>query len=143
MNYKKKSSAIIIVSMSIILLSLTLGSPEIVGLCEKNDIECLHGYIDRYNYVFAPLFVFSVPLLFISSLLFFLREKTFNAWAKFAIIYVPISIILIWISSPRGDLLFSSLREIFIFSFPIIFFIISLIVITIKSFKSHRKLRLK
>ncbi|EKE11219.1 MAG: hypothetical protein ACD_15C00117G0001 [uncultured bacterium] len=139
MSYKKKIYSTIAFSVFIILLSLALGSPEILGLCEKDDIGCLHKYIDRYNPIFVPLFVFSVPIFIISFLLLFLREQVFYAWKKFAVIYVPISIILIFTASPSGDLLFPSLKEMFIFALPVTFLITSLAIITVKSLKLRKK----
>ncbi|KKQ53560.1 MAG: hypothetical protein US70_C0002G0048 [Parcubacteria group bacterium GW2011_GWD2_38_11] len=138
MNYKKKNYWILIGSTTVSILSLVLGSPDIFGLCVKNDINCLHKYIDISNTVILPFFVFAVPIFIISFIIVFLREQIFNAWSKFAIIFIPISIVSIFFLPSMGDMFFPSIKELAIFLLPVIFLISSLGIIFWESRKAKK-----
>lgn len=135
MNYKKKIYWTLVTSLFLAILSLILGSPDNFGLCSKNDIVCLHGYIDQYNSFIVPVFIFSIPTFFIAFLSLFLIEQVFNAWFKFAIIFVPVSIMLIAILPSMGDMFFPSIKEVAIFSLPVIYLIVSLGLIILQAKK--------
>ena len=82
-----------------------------------------------------PLVVGLIPLIFILIILFFFPSEVFKFWKKFAIILIPISIILITITPVYCDaplnLCFNKILTTRFTS--IIFAIISLIIIIYKS----------
>lgn len=133
MNYKKKIYWVLVISAILILISLVLGLPENFGLCKKGDISCVHNYIDNFNEIIQITFIFSIPVIIISLVLLFLKEKAFKAWSKFAIIFIPISIILISITPSVKRTLIGFDREIITIGLAIIFFTVSLLIIVVNS----------
>ena len=87
----------------------------------------------------APLIFFSVLSIFSIIALFFLKEQVFVVWKKFAVIYIPISIVIIAISPSQGDMFFPSMQEMLIFALPAIFLVASLAIIITKSLKLRGK----
>lgn len=139
MNHKKKIYRLLFVATTLTFIGFVLAMPEKFGLCEKNDTKCIHGYINNFDMIVTVLVIFSIPVFIISCSLLFVKEQVFNKWFKFAIIYVPISIVLIAIASPTGDMFFPSLRETLTFLLPIVFFIASLFIIIFEHIKLRRK----
>lgn len=139
MNYKRKVYAILIVSVVAILVSLVLALPEKFGLCAKNDISCLHDYIDNFNEIVQLVFIFSIPIAIISFILLFFQEQIFRVWSKFTIIFLPIAIItVIWMAQGTRGTLISIDEEIGSLFSATIFLITSLLIIAIKSFKLRK-----
>ena len=73
------------------------------GLCLADgtyyDTGCTTMYIDQLG---RPIFFFSIALLVVSLLLFFVREEVYKSWRRFAYWAIPISIILLWIAPTSG-----------------------------------------
>jgi len=93
-----------------------------------------------------PLVVGLIPFIFILFLLFFFSKNIFNTWKKFAIVLIPISIILITITPVYCDApLNLCFNKILTTRFTSIgFAIISLIIIIYKSVRillAKRKVR--
>lgn len=135
MNYKSKN-VIICVCSFIISLIIWLGCVVIFNdYCYENINDTITGFL----MLFAPI-VFSS-----SFLLLFLREEIFRSWQKFAIIWVPISILLIARAPAQRDCFFGGPfcygldREGMIWFTAGIFFIVSLIIIAVKSWKLRGK----
>ena len=140
MSHKKKIYAILTVSAVAFFVSLILALPENFGLCSKADAICIDGYIYSYDGLATLLLMFSVPIFIISVAGLFLKEQILSAWFKFAIIFVPIAVILsIWMKAvTRGTLISVDEKT----STPVlasIFFIISFILIIFKSIQLHKE----
>jgi len=85
-----------------------------------------------------PMWLPGFILIFISIFLFFTKEQVFNSWKKFAIWYIPISAILIFLSptghsSGLGGPSLAIDREAATMFLSGLYLIISLLIITIKS----------
>lgn len=139
MNHKNKIYGILITSVIAISISLVLALPEKFGLCAKNDINCLHSYIDNFNEIIQVIFFLSIPVVIISFVLLFLREQVFNAWSKFAVIFLPVAVILIIITPTTKKTIIDFDKESVTLLLASIFLITSLLIIFIKSFKLRRE----
>lgn len=146
MRYKKK------IFISIFVVALLIGIGYIVTNIEFTFSSCGVGYRGEVSYdkiMLAPsctgyrsflsalnrkvgiplMSLSSVALLFLMVLLF-LREQIFYSWLKFAVIFFPISMILI-MSAPShdGGMIFRSTQEVLTTLLPGIFFIVSFAII--------------
>ena len=144
MNHKKIIWVLLIVSL------LILGGIFGIALADYF-LPSFHDFLYRIgdgNFVegkIHPVFFAFLPLLFITSILFFVRRETFLAWAKFAAPAFPLMLVVLlythnnvpvtggWIGGPTDD----QLATVFL---PPLFLIISLLIIGIKSWKlKHSK----
>lgn len=139
MNYKIKIYSMLIVSVIAALISLILALPENFGLCTKNDISCLHSYIDNFNEIIQVVLIFSIPIIIVSFVLLFFQEQVFRAWSKFTIIFLPIAVILIVITPSTTGSIDPIEREPLTLFLSVIFLIISIFIIAIKSFRLRSK----
>lgn len=89
-------------------------------------------YLNRY-FTDLGTFLFSFSLSFLGVLLglYFSGEKSFNAWKKFAIIYLPIAFLLILIT-PRTGGFISPDSEMVSLWLAGIFFVVSVAIILVK-----------
>ncbi len=88
----------------------------------------------------VPAF-FSFSLFVISLILFFLREEVFHSWKKFAIIYLPIAALILFVTageSGGGIGLARIDSEIISWWLSGLFIFISLIIIAVKSWKLRK-----
>lgn len=139
MNYKTKIYWILTVSVITSLISLILALPENFGLCSKNDIVCLHNYIDNFNEIIQVIFIFSIPIIIVSFILLFLREQVFNTWLKFSIIFLLIAIVLIAMAPTVNGTLIGFDKETTTLWLATIFMIVSLLIVVIKSLHLRRE----
>ena len=89
--------------VSLLLLSSLLvgGGVWFASSCSYNDSVCItsHGSVSQ------PVVFFSLAFLVTCLALFFVSEKTYKSWRRFAYWAIPISIILLWLAptdSPGG-----------------------------------------
>ncbi len=124
-GYKKQIGIISIITIIGVVIASTVAS-------ENEILEDLVGYI-------------SLSILITLIPLYFTKEAVYKAWRKFAVIYLPIAIILIAIgdtSGGGGGLGGPSMdmdREIATFFFSGLFLFISFILITYKFLKLRGK----
>lgn len=135
MNYKKLIQSLLSISVIGLLVGVVLGMSGKIGICSANDWKC----IDKVGVIAEPLFVISIPFIVILFLLFFLPEKFFRAWQRFATVYLPLGILLIiFAPSLSRDPLFNFDKEYVTWATSILFFIISLAIIFYQAVKYHR-----
>lgn len=96
----------------------------------------------RFDSTGTFIFLFSIALIIILGTLLFLQKEVFNAWLKFARIYIPIAAILILFSPSQrqcglGVVCFGSDKEDMTWFLSIPFFIISIVLIV----RAHRRLK--
>jgi hypothetical protein len=108
MSYKKK--------ISIILLILVI----LISLIHVNKF---------FNALGEFIYYFSVVFSAILLAMLFLKEEIFNAWKKFAIIYLFVSMLIISFSSDRGGFIPFSYRDFFSCYLPISLFTTSMLMI--------------
>ncbi len=88
----------------------------------------------------TAVFLFSLSSIIFFIMLLFTKQLIFQAWLKFMIVFFPIAIILFIIAPTTGkDLFFPIDKKIVALFLAIIFFVISLLIIAIKSFKLRKK----
>lgn len=90
-------------------------------------------YINRY-FTSLGTFIFSFSVSFCGVLIgiYFSKKKAFNAWKKFAMFYLPISIVLIMLSPTTNMNFIGFDKELTTLWLAGIFFIISIIIILAK-----------
>ena len=94
MGYKKQIFLLLAISVISFLIAL-------VVLCESIPSGNCYG---RWGEAGQTLGVFSITIFLLSLILLFLREEVFRAWFKFARIYIPLTLVFIFLSalSPGG-----------------------------------------
>ncbi|MDH4330107.1 MAG: hypothetical protein OEV93_00970 [Candidatus Moranbacteria bacterium] len=126
MSYKKKIRNVVVACLIAIVASLILALPENFGLCSKNDDGCIYWYIDTFDNLVQFIFYFALAIIFSLTGAYFTGEKAFNAWKKFAMIYLSIAIILVLIS-PTTNMNFVGFdKELTTMWLAGIFFVVSL-----------------
>lgn len=136
MGYKKKIIWILLGSIMGFIIAVVLTSPSSLGLCSAGNKFCFDPYDEIIG---QPLGILSVCLFFISMILLFLREQVFHAWSKFSVIFLPIAIVLIVIAPTINGTLIGFDKESAALWLAIIFLIVSLLIIVLKSFRLRGK----
>ena len=91
MNHRKITSAIFILALLALGVSYFFSGTMV---CDNYTWAC-NGF---FLQVRSLLFVLSLPLIFLSPILFFVRREAFMAWAKFASVAFPLMLgILLYI----------------------------------------------
>lgn len=97
-----KKTNFLIVSSVLALLAILLGTVEPFRLCGSYWRECMN-----YNYVIASTLIPSLSFFLISLIAYFTPEQIFKSWAKFAVVWVPLSMLAILVAPEySGDFLF-------------------------------------
>lgn len=130
---KKKINSI--VALGILILSLVL-DPYILGLCRNNNTYCFFN--DLSHSVGKPLFFISLSLVLITLLATFFDDKIYKLWSKFTYAWIPLSLVLIFLIPEYSNTLLPIERDTVSLTMSVLFFIISLAIITFK-FLSLRK----
>jgi len=148
MNYRKKAIAIFVAIGFFSLLSVIPFAPHWLGICDSFvDYDCKDKF-KAFKMVSAVILFFS-PIIMLGALLTLLRHKSkesFDLWRNFTVFWIPLSVLLIVISPAQSDCFFGSGficngfdREGMIWFTAGIFFIVSLIIISVKSWKLRGK----
>lgn len=134
-NYKKILILLITTSIIGLIISIIFGLSEKLGICQPKEWGC----IEPLEIVAEPLFFLSIPFLLVIIILFFRPKETFDVWKKFAIIFLPLSIILIAITPVTSyDMMFDYNKEKITWIMSGLFFVISLMVIIINIIKRKK-----
>ncbi len=128
MNYKKTLGIIVLTSLAIFLSTIFVCYSSWGDICRPITNESI------------ALFLILLPIsLFLTSLiLLFTREEVFHSWKKFVIGYLPIALILLFLTAGEsgGGIGFAAIDgEIISWWLAGLFLIISLLIIGIKSWK--------
>ncbi len=136
MDIKKKKQIVLILSLVLLVVGYVLDNSVSFGLCEITERGCKNFL----NYNGHIIFTASQFILAISFILLFVKDKVFELWQKFAVWYLPIVAILIWlIPEPgSGDFLAPS-NIMFTKWFFWLYALISLILIIYKTLKLKNK----
>ena len=130
MNHRKILGILLGLSLLGIVVGLIFLYPEKIGVCSPNDRECIYP---RAFSIGEPLTFGFIPFIPLLIILFFFYKEIFKTWGKFALVIIPLSIIVI-ISTPvscHSILCFN--KELMAWSLSILFLILSLIIIIYKS----------
>lgn len=133
----------IIIAIVGIVLGFILLNPTRFGICQS--IYSSGGYIgcldETKDQIGGVIELFSIALFIISFILLFVRDEVFNAWFKFSRLWLPISLIFVFIASPNdgGVLASPSSRALLIIFSLSLFLMISLGIIIWKSVQMRGK----
>lgn len=129
MSYKTLATASFVVSVIILTLGYVISYPATVGICERNNYDCLFS-IPRST-LGHPLLVVGPIFLALSFIALFRPEYAFKRWLKFAAVYVPLGALAVaYLISNRFGGLFGEPTPGFktlVVAMP--FFIVSLVII--------------
>src|SRR3989344_8844999 len=92
MKYKSIIKKILLISIGVFIVAVLFGI-----LANSHNNFGLY-WATAEVIVLVPAF-FSIILFTISLILFFLREEVFHAWKKFAIGYLPIAAIILFLTA--------------------------------------------
>ncbi len=83
-----KRNVLIVAIGGVIVMFLVANSWK-TGLCARENYDCAFSMVA----LAASLFIF-IPTMFFSLVTYFMREEVFQSWAKFAIWWVPLTVLL-------------------------------------------------
>jgi hypothetical protein len=130
---KKQTS--LAASLFFVAVSLII-NPYLLGLCETANNYCFFDSIA--NSVGTPLFYISLSLFIILVIASLLPEVFFIAVGRFAIWWIPITLLATFLSPEYGGSgIVSAGRESYSILFSSLFFIISIIIILTKLYKTR------
>src|SRR3989338_5983311 len=92
MSHRKILGILLGISILGLITGLAFLYPEKIGICSPDDRQCIYPRAFNFGKPLSLGLIPFTPLLFI---LIFLPSEIFKTWKKFAIIIVPISVILI------------------------------------------------
>lgn len=134
MEHKRKILQISFIAILGMVVGIFMGNLGDMGLCGSKFCRKI-----LENAVGIPLAMLSLSLLPISILLYFLREETFRSWFRFTKWYLSFAAIAIFLSLSShggwgvGNIFDTELVTVWSAG---LFFVISLILIAVKSWKS-------
>jgi len=120
-------------------IAYVLTNPVTFGLCQKtyyfgDSIRCSDTLLPMIGQVLG---LFALGLLLFSIVTYFLREEVFRAWLKFAYVWIPVSMVLIYLaggSSGGGFGIPNVLDQEFVsLILASLFVLLSLVIIIVKS----------
>ena len=132
MSHKKKITFIIIFSIFVFIIGFILTEPVAMGICDSNArFSCIRPLSD----IGQPLAMGPISLFLISLILLFFSREVFDAWKKFAVVYIPLAIIWLALTPTSCSSLVCPDREMVTWYTSIGFFLISLGIIIYKKIK--------
>lgn len=137
MGYRKKVFYITGVSICGFLAGILLANLREAGICGTPFCRDIIG-----DMIGVPVGFFSMILFTLSFILLFTREAVFYSWKKFAIVYLPIAAILLFLTAGEsgGGIGFAAIDgEIISWWLAGLFLSISLLIIGSKSWKLRGK----
>ncbi|MFA5889070.1 MAG: hypothetical protein WC857_02470 [Candidatus Paceibacterota bacterium] len=111
-------------------------NPYILGLCIQSDKYCIFGSLAHS--VGKPMFYFSLTWLVLSLVFLLISNLTFQRWLKFTYIWVPLTILLVFLSPEYDSSLFSMSRDVVSLFMSVLFLIISFLIILISYLKTPK-----
>jgi len=133
MSHRKILGILLGLSILGIVAGFFIVYPEYFGIC-SDDQNCIDSKFLIFN-IAHPLVIGLIPLIPILVILFFFSREVFSTWKKFAIVLIPISIILITITPVYCDAPLNLCldKKLSTWLYSIGFSILSLIIIIYKS----------
>jgi len=94
----------------------------------------------NFSYIAFPVWGVSLSVFIVSLFLFFVRQEIFKSWLYFFSLFIPLSILLISIAPEyTADIITPFTKQITTWWMASIFFLISLLIIGIKSWKLRKR----
>lgn len=117
------------------LIGFFLTDPSSLGICHPDSISCDNFYGEGIGF---PMMMVGTSIFIVSLLLYLFRELIFKSWLKFTYWYIPIAAIFIILSPVDGGGSFLPIgadKELSSWFFSVLFLIISVVIIIVKSVK--------
>lgn len=128
---------IILASGTVTLVLIVLNSIGNFTLCGSVEWGSCIDYLANLETAFLPL----IPLFIFSAVTYFMPERVFKAWAKFAVIWIPLSMLAILVA-PEYDgafiPLFPVIKGTVAFGMSAFFALISTVLIGIQYYGARR-----
>jgi hypothetical protein len=100
MQMTKKNTAIIVLLG--LITGLILVYPDKLGICFLfGNPDCLYSF--PVFTIGEPLFNFSLCALLVLVILHFLRDEVFKFWLKFAYVWIPLSVLIIFTTQTSSN----------------------------------------
>ena len=133
------SRNVLLFSWLVFLLSIILNYIGLSNICFK-DYSCL----DTLSLLISFIILLVGPFAIISIIIFFFRKEVFFKWFYFSLVWIPFYLFLVFISPADNGhggyvLPTPSTRETVTLIGPIIYTILSLLIILFKSIQLHKK----
>ncbi len=131
----RKQSIIYLISSIVAVAGIAFyGYKDYIGICSYKDWSCAYNL----SLVFAPIFIALLIAISVLIVKIITQPSIFNAWKKFAAIYIPIAALLIMMFPKScGFMCFD--REMAAVWLSAIYVIVSLIIIIKKSIKLRKE----
>ena len=129
-----KKSNVLIIGTTGSLILFYVAYISINGLCIYKYL-CSRLHDDSMMAVFLPF----IPLFLLSLVTYKMRDETFHVWLKFTYVWVPLTIILTFLSPEYGNSLLPIEKSSVSFTMSLLFLFISLIIIISKSLSLRKK----
>ena len=123
--------------VGVVFFMLIAGTRGVPFLCDEYDRGCMKQYDNV-----SVLFLIFLPLFILSLITYWMREEIFRAWLRFAYWWTPLTMVLVLMThDSSGGFGIPSIisRESVSMIFSALFLIISLILISYKSFALRKK----
>ena len=130
-----KKKVLIVGLVGIVLFTISIFSQEI-RLCPAYSYSSCSSFFD----MIAESIFISIPLFLLSIITYKMRNETLQKWLKFTYVWVPITIILTFLSPEYGNSLLPIEKSSVSFVMSFLFLIISLIIIISKSISIRKKI---
>ncbi len=94
---------------------------------------------DAYSWFVYLFSFFPMPLVFFSLITYKMHEKIFNAWLKFVYVWIPLTLVLVFLSPEYDSSMIPMTKGLVSFLMSTVFLFISLIIIIIMYFRAGNK----
>ena len=130
-----KKGLVVLSVIGLVIFVLFTFSREF-GFCSTNSYSSCGVFFDGLGEALLPMF----PLLLFSLVTYFMPEKIFKTWSRFALVWIPVSMIGIFLAPEySGDWLYPVTKGSVAFLTSILFTIISSLIILFVFLFSKKK----
>jgi hypothetical protein len=120
-----------------ILLGIVFSKPVLFGLCQsENSYSCIGYYANNFGF---DLLLWSLTIIISTLLLKFIAPSALKIWATFALIYILISQVLIFLTPVTCGSLICFDRQMVTWLSAAAFLVISMIIIIYKKIKEVKQ----
>lgn len=136
MSMRKQKIILLIVLIVLSIVGFFIAQPIRYGLCSNIDPQCSKIWKGAIG---TPVFYFSLASILPLLMMVFLKDRVFQVWKKFTLIYIFISIILISLMPTTAPGFNIVDKQIATQSLSILFFILSIILFVVVSLREKQK----
>lgn len=136
---KKVTKKAVLVGVVILTaVQYLIAFPEQLGICNVAKIpNCEYGLWD--SSLRDPIMMLTIALLFLAILVQFFRQEIFVAWRNFAIAWVPLTLLLIFITNDSTGPLPVPDKETISMACSVLFILVSLSILVYKFYRFRGK----